>query len=66
MFCTESGKTVKKMYDRKTAGNYDLPGDVVKLLKEGRLKLLTKHLINIYELGDWPKDLTHITMTAIK
>ena len=41
-------------------------GDVLKLLGEGDLKILTKQFNTIYETGEWPKDFTEVTMIALK
>jgi len=41
------GKAIKKMRNRKATGDDDIPGDVLKLLGEGGLKILTK-LSSIY------------------
>ena len=44
----------------------NLPGDVLKLLGEGGLKIITKLINTIYETGEWPKDFTQVTMIALK
>jgi len=54
------------MRNRKARGNDDVPGDVLKLLGEGGLKILTKLINTIYENGEWPKDFTEVTMIALK
>ena len=54
------------MRNRKATGDDDVPGDVLKLLGEGGLKILTKLINTIYETGEWPKDFTEITMIALK
>jgi len=46
------------MRNKKATGDNDAPGDVLKLLGEGGLKIMTKLIINIYETGEWPKDFT--------
>jgi len=46
------------MKNRKATGDDDVPGDVLKLLREGGLKILTKLINTIYENGEWPKDFT--------
>ena len=53
------------MRNRKAIGD-DVPGDVLKLLGEGGLKILTKLIDTIYETGEWPKDFTEVTMIALK
>ena len=54
------------MRNRKATGDDDVPGDVLKLLGEGGLKILTKLINTIYETGEWPKDLTKFTMISLK
>ena len=49
-----------------TTGDDDVPGDVLKLLGEGGLKILTKLINTIYKNGDWPKDFTDVTMIDLK
>ena len=44
----------------------NLPGDVLKLLGEGGLKIITKLIYTIYETGEWPKDFTEVTMIVLK
>ena len=58
-------KSIKEMRNRKATGD-DVPGDVLKLLGEGGLKLLTKLINTIYETGEWPKDFTEVIMIALK
>ena len=60
------GKAIKEMRNRKATGDDDVPGDVLKLLGEGGLKVLTKLINTIYETGKWPKDFTEVTMIALK
>ena len=57
----EAENPIKEMRNRKATGD-DVPGDVLKLLGEGGLKILTKLSNTIYETGEWPKDFTEITM----
>jgi len=59
-------KAVKEMRNRKARGDYDVPRDVLKLLGEGVLKILTKLINSIYETGEWPKVFTLVTMIALK
>jgi len=44
----------------------DVPGNVLKLLGEGGLKMLTKLINTIYETGEWPKDSTDVRMITLK
>jgi hypothetical protein len=42
-----------------------VPGDVIKLLGGGGLKIFTKLINTTYESGDWSKDFTEVTMIAL-
>ena len=59
-------KAIKEMRNRKATGDYDIPGNVLKLMGQGGLKILTKLINIIYETGEWPKDFTEVTMIALK
>jgi len=59
-------KAIKEMRTRKAKGDNEVPGDVLKLLGEGGLKILTKLINTIYETGEWSKDFTEFTMSALK
>jgi hypothetical protein len=63
---SEVEKAVKEMRNKKATGDDDVPGDVLKLLGEGSLKIMTKLINTIYETGEWPKDFTEVTMIALK
>ena len=63
---SEVEKTVKEMRNRKATGDDDVPGDVLKLLGESGLKILTKLINTIYETGEWPKDFTDVTIIVLK
>jgi hypothetical protein len=54
------------MRNKKATGNDDVLGDVLKLLREGGLKIMMKLINTIYETGEWPKDFTEVTMIALK
>ena len=54
------------MRNKKATGDDDVPGDVLILLGEGGLKIMTKLINAIYETGEWPKDFTEVTMIALK
>jgi hypothetical protein len=54
------------MRNKKVTGDDDVPGDVLKLLREGGLKIMTKLINKIYETGEWPKDFTEVTTIALK
>ena len=60
------GKAIKKIRNRKATGDDDIPGDVLKLLENGGLKILTKLSNTIYNTGEWPQDFTEVTMIALK
>jgi hypothetical protein len=54
------------MRNKQATGNDYVPGDVLKLMGEGGLKIMTKLINTIYETGEWPKDFTEVTMIALK
>ena len=63
---SELGKPIKEMRNRKATGDDDdVPGDVLKLLGECGLKILTKVINTIYETGEWPKNFMEVTMIAL-
>ena len=49
---SEVEKAIKKMRNRKATGVDDIPGDVLSLLGEGGLKILTKLSSTIYNTGE--------------
>ena len=59
-------KAIKEMRNKKATGDDDVPGDLLKVLGEGGLKIMTKLINTIYETGEWPKDFTEVTMIALK
>jgi hypothetical protein len=42
-------KAIEEMRNRKATGDDDVPGDVLKLLRERGLKILTELINTIYE-----------------
>ena len=46
---SEVEKAIKEMRNRKATGDEDIPGDVLKLLGKGGLKILTKLSNTIYK-----------------
>ena len=63
---SEVEKAIKEMRNEKATGDDEVPGDVLKLLGEGGLKIMTKLINTIYETGVWPKDFAEVTMIALK
>jgi len=63
---SEVDKAIKEMRNKKATGDDEVPGDVLKLLGESALKIMTKLIKNVYETGEWPKDFTEVTMFALK
>jgi hypothetical protein len=57
---------IKEIRNRKATGDDDVPGDVLKLLGGGGLKIQTESINTIYGTGKWPKDFTEVTMIAVK
>jgi hypothetical protein len=62
---SEVKKAIKEMRNKKATGDDNVPGDVLKLLGEGGLKIMMKLINTIYETGEWPKDFTVVTMIAL-
>jgi len=63
---SEVEKAIKKMRNRNANGVDDIPGDMLKLLGEGGLKILTKLSSTIYNTGEWPQDFIEVKMIALK
>jgi len=63
---SEVEKTIKEMRNKKVTGDDDVPGDVLKLLGEGGLKIMKKLMNTIYETREWPQNFTEVTMIALK
>jgi hypothetical protein len=51
---SEVEKAIKEMRDKKATGDDDVPGDVLKLLGEDGLGLITQLINNICETVEWP------------
>ena len=54
------------MRNKKDTRHDDVPGDVLKILREGGLKIIKKYVNTLYETGKWPKDLREFTTMALK
>jgi predicted DNA-binding protein len=63
---SEVEKSIKEMRNKKATEDDHVPGDVLKLLREGGLKIMSKLINTIYETGEWSKDFTEFTMIALK
>jgi hypothetical protein len=59
-------KGIKEMRDKKATGDDDVPGDVLKLMGEGGLRLMTQMINSIYVTGEWPRDFIKVIMIALK
>jgi hypothetical protein len=59
-------KPINEMRDKKATGDDDVPGDVLKLLGEGGLRLMPQLINSIYVTGEWPRDFVEVTMIALK
>jgi hypothetical protein len=57
---------VKGMKNKKATGDDDVAGDVLKLLEENGLKIMTQQIKNIHEVGKWSNDFTEVTVIALK
>jgi hypothetical protein len=59
---SESEKAVKEMRDKATGDN-GVPGDVLQLLGEDSLRLMTQLINSIHETGKCSKDFIEVTMS---
>jgi hypothetical protein len=59
-------KAIKETRNKKATGDDNVPGDVLKLMREDGLKIMTKLVDTIYETRKWPKDFTEVTMITLK
>jgi hypothetical protein len=59
-------KAIKEMRDKKARRDDDVPGDVLKLLGEDGLKLMTQLINSMYVTGKWPRGFIEVTMIALK
>jgi hypothetical protein len=59
-------KAVKKTRYKKATGDNDVPGDVLKLLGEDDIRIMTQQINSMYDTAEWPKDFSEVTMTALK
>jgi len=53
-------KANQEMRNKKATGDDVVPGDVLKLFGEVGLKIMTKLINTIYEIGEWPKNFTEV------
>jgi hypothetical protein len=59
-------KVIKEICDKKATGDDDVPGDVLKVLGEDGLRLMTQLINSMYVTGEWPRHLIELTMIALK
>jgi hypothetical protein len=59
-------KVIKEMRDKEATGDDDVPGDVLILLGENGLELVTQLISSIYETGEWPKDFIEDAVITLK
>ena len=52
--------------DKKPTGGDEVPVVVPKMLGEDGLRIVTQLINDIYEIGEWPKDFTEVTVIALK
>lgn len=57
---------IQEVRDKKSTGDYDVPGDVLQLLVEDGPKLMTQLINNIYKTHEWPQDFTEVPVIALK
>jgi hypothetical protein len=62
---SEVEKSIKELRNKNATRDNDVSGNVLKLLGQCVLKIMTKMINTIYETGEWPKDSTEVTMIAL-
>jgi hypothetical protein len=55
-------KAIKEMRDKKATGDDDVRGDVLKLLGEDSLRLMTQLINNICVTGEWLRIISEQTL----
>jgi hypothetical protein len=63
---SEVEKAIKETRDKKATAGDDVPGDVLKLLREDGLRLMTQLINSMHVTEEWPKDFIEVTMIALK
>jgi sorting nexin-29 len=59
-------KAIKEMTDKKATGDDDVPGDVLKLLGEDGLRLMTQMINSMHVTGEWSRYFIEVTLIALK
>ena len=54
------------MRDKKAKGDDDLPEDMIRLVGDDGLRIMTQLINNIHESGDWPKDCMEVSVSTLK
>ena len=54
------------MRNKKVTGDDNVPAEVLKLLGDVGLKIMTQLINTIYETGEWPRYIMEVTMIALK
>ena len=62
---SEVEKAIKEMRDKKTTRRDVMPGDILKMLGDDGLSIMTQLISNIFETGECPKNFTEVTMIAL-
>jgi hypothetical protein len=55
-------KAIKEMRDKKATGDDGVPGDVLKLLGEDGVRLMTQMINSIYVTAEWPRAIIEVTI----
>ena len=63
---SEVEKAVKETRDRKATGYDDVPGDVLELLGEDGLIIVTQQINSMCDTGEWPKDFSEVNIDCLK
>ena len=63
---SEMEKSIKEVTDKESIRDDDVPRDVLRLLGEDGLRILTQLVNNMHETGQWPSDFTESAVIALK
>jgi len=62
---SEVEKGIKEIREKKAAGNDDIPVRYTQSVVRDSLRIMTQLINNLHETGQWPKESTEVTVTAL-
>ena len=61
----EVRKAIQDMKKGKATGDDEIPVDILKLMGESGIEVLTNLINRIYDSGEWPTDFLEVTMIPL-